>query len=145
MTRSLLLGGFLLLAVACMPRRTSEAPRDAALIRAELDSTAAAWNRGQLAGYMAAYVDSATAMGRNGLEHGRGAIERMMLRGFWKDGPPAQRLQYRSVVVRPLGADHALVTGQFVLTGAGRPDVSGWFTTVWIRTGAGWRMMHDHV
>lgn len=115
-----------------------------AQIRAVLDTTADGWNEGDLSKYLSAYTDSATEMGPNGPEGGRDAIERTMRRGFWKTGRPVQRLRYEHVEVRMLGKEHALVTGQFVLTGGGRPDRTGWFTTVWTRTRRGWRMMHDH-
>ena len=38
----------------------------------------------------------------------------------------------------------ALATGRFLLTGGGEPDQTGWFTLVCVRTGAGWRAVHDH-
>ena len=113
-------------------------------IRAVLDSTAEGWNRGDLSRYLSAYTESATEMGPNGPEGGREAIERTMLRGFWKTGRPLQHLRYEHVEVRMLGQGHALVTGQFVLTGGRRADRTGWFTTVWARTRQGWRMIHDH-
>lgn len=116
----------------------------AAQIRAVLNETARGWNRGDLLQYLSAYTESATEMGPNGPEGGREAIERTMLRGFWKTGRPLQQLRYEHVDVRLLGKYHALVTGQFVLTGGGRPDRTGWFTTVWTKTRQGWRMMHDH-
>jgi uncharacterized protein (TIGR02246 family) len=137
----------ILLASACarpsaMP---GPAPNDAAAdIRAVLDSTAVGWNRGDLSRYLWAYADSATAMGANGPERGVGAIEAQMRRGFWRTGRPLQALHFEHVDVRMLGKEHALVTGQFVLTGGGQPQHTGWFTTVWRRTPAGWRMIHDH-
>jgi len=72
------------------------------------------------------------------------AIGDQMRAGFWKTGRPIQNLHYEHLEIRPLGPDHALVTGQYVLSGAGRPDRTGWFTTIWTRTPAGWRMIHDH-
>lgn len=131
----------------CAHRQTDSGPTpapQAAEIRAVLDSTAAGWNRGDLDRYLWAYADSTTAMGANGPEPGRDAVRGQMQRGFWKTGRPLQELRYERVVVRPLGPDHALVTGRFVLSGADRPDRTGWFTTVWARTPAGWRMIHDH-
>lgn len=136
-----------LTAVACArpPVTAGPAPESAAAdIRAVLDSTAAGWNRGDLSRYLWAYADSATAMGANGPELGVSAIEAQMRRGFWRTGRPTQVLHYEHVEVRPLGDEHALVTGQYVLTGGGQADRTGWFTTVWQRTAAGWRMIHDH-
>ena len=43
-----------------------------------------------------------------------------------------------------LTPDAALATARFVLSGGGKPDQSGWFTLVWLRTPAGWRAVHDH-
>ena len=83
-------------------------------------------------------------MGRTGLVHGPSGIGDQMRAGFWKTGRPDQILNYDHLEVRPLGPDHALVTGQYILSGAGQPNRTGWFTTIWERTAAGWRMIHDH-
>jgi len=115
-----------------------------ALIRATLDTTAEGWNRGDLAQYLSAYTESATEMGPDGPRGGVKVIEQTMRGGFWKAGRPVQQLRYEHVEVRMLGKENALVTGQYVLTGGGRPDRTGWFTTVWTRTRRGWRMIHDH-
>ncbi len=53
-------------------------------------------------------------------------------------------LHYDHLEVRPLGPDHALATGEYILSGAGQPDRTGWFSTIWERTPTGWRMIHDH-
>jgi ketosteroid isomerase-like protein len=108
------------------------------------DTTTAGWNRGELPVYLSAYTDSATAMGSNGPERGVNAIGDQMRAGYWNTGRPAQALHYEHLEIRPLGPDQALATGQYVLSGGGRPDRTGWFTTIWLRTPAGWRMVHDH-
>jgi ketosteroid isomerase-like protein len=125
------------------PTAPAPAAVDAA-IRAELDSTAAGWNRGDLEGYLSAYADSITSASRDGFVTGKAAAADVMRQGFWRTGRPLQQLRYEHLVVRMLGPDHALVTGQYVLSGADRPERTGWFTTVWARTSAGWRMIHDH-
>ena len=117
---------------------------DAAAIKAVFDTTAAGWNRGELSVYLSAYVDSATAMGSTGLVRGVSGIEGQMRGGFWRTGRPLQSLSYDNLEIRPIGPDQAVATGRYILTGAGRPDRTGWFTTVWVRTPRGWRMMHDH-
>jgi len=86
----------------------------------------------------------ATTMLPTGVVTGRDAIGDVMRKGYWRTGRPLQQLHYEHVDVRMLGRDDALVTGEFVLTGAGHPDRTGWFTTVWMRTPKGWRMIHDH-
>jgi uncharacterized protein (TIGR02246 family) len=113
-------------------------------IRAVLDITAEGWNTGDLSKYLFAYVPEATEMLSTGPAGGVEAIEKTMKEGFWKTGRPLQQLRYENVVVRMLGKENALVTGQFILSGADRPDRKGWFTTVWTKSKAGWRMIHDH-
>lgn len=113
-------------------------------IRKILQLTADGWNKGDLGQYLAFYTPDATEMLSTGPKGGVEAIEETMKKGFWKAGRPEQTLRYESLVVRMVGKDGALVTGQYVLSGAGKPDRKGWFTTVWIKTKASWRMMHDH-
>lgn len=147
MRRATLVGTGLLALAACAGGHAASVASpaaDAAEIRAVLDTTAAGWNRGALAVYMSAYADTTTSMGGDGIERGKAATERVMRQGFWRTGRPAQQLRYDHVEVRMLGRDNALVTGEFILTGADRPDRTGWFTTIWARTSEGWRMIHDH-
>jgi uncharacterized protein (TIGR02246 family) len=113
-------------------------------IKAVFDLTMHGWNNGILSEYLAAYVPEATEMLSTGPAGGVERIEKTMKEGFWKTGRPLQQLRYESIVVRMLGKDHALVTGQYILSGADRPDRKGWFTTVWRKTKDGWRMIHDH-
>jgi uncharacterized protein (TIGR02246 family) len=113
-------------------------------IKAVFDLTAVGWNTGDLSKYLAAYVPDATEMLSTGPTGGVEAIEKSMKEGFWKTGRPIQNLRYEGIVVRMLGKKNALVTGQYILSGADRPDRKGWFTTVWTKTKAGWRMIHDH-
>lgn len=141
-----LVASFLVVAAgACVHVTVQRSPASPdAEIRARLDSTALGWNRGDLATYLAAYTPDASEMLPDGVAHGRDRIEQTMKQGFWRTGRPLQQLHYEHVEVRMLGADHALVTGEYVLTGADRPQRTGWFTTVWARTSDGWRMIHDH-
>lgn len=113
-------------------------------INAVLELTAHGWNNGILSEYLAAYVPEATEMLSTGPAGGVERIEQTMKEGFWKTGRPLQQLRYEHVVVRMLGKENALVTGQYILSGNNRPDRTGWFTTVWTKTKDGWRMIHDH-
>ncbi|HKN58674.1 MAG TPA: nuclear transport factor 2 family protein [Gemmatimonadaceae bacterium] len=137
-----------LIAIACASQMRSPSgfqySTDAAAIKATLDTTAAGWNRGELAVYLSAYADSATAMGRGGLVRGVSGIEGQMRAGFWHTGRPVQLLSYDNLEIRPIGPDQAIVTGRYILTGGGQADRTGWFTTIWVRMARGWRMVHDH-
>jgi uncharacterized protein (TIGR02246 family) len=138
----------MIVATACASQMRSASgfqyASDATAIKAVFDTTAAGWNRGELPVYLSAYVDTATAMGSTGLVRGVRGIEGQMRAGFWRTGRPLQALSYDHLEIRPIGPDQAIATGQYILTGGGRPDRTGWFTTIWVRTPKGWRMVHDH-
>lgn len=135
---------FVILFVASVGAFAQTMSKDEKAIRAALEKTADGWNKGDLNQYLSAYTPEATEMLSTGPAGGVEAIEKTMKEGFWKNGKPLQTLRYESLAVRMIGKKGALVTGKYVLSGAGRPDRSGWFTTVWLKTKDGWRMIHDH-
>lgn len=113
-------------------------------IRDLLDESAASWNRGDLDGHLADNADSISFMTRHGPIVGKSKTADALRRSFFKDGKPIQQLRFEQVTIRPLGQGHALVVGRFILDGGGQPEHSGWFSTIWERQAAGWRVIHDH-
>ena len=113
-------------------------------IRAMLDESAAAWNRGDLDGHLADNADSITFMTGRGPIVGKDRTAEALRRSFFRDGKPIQALRFEQVTVRPLGGRHALVVGRFILSGGNEAEKSGWFSTVWERRPEGWRVIHDH-
>ena len=142
------IGLLFLFAISSLPIFGQESRKkqgsDETQIRAALESTAVGWNEGNLEKYLAVYTPDATEMRATGPAGGVETIEETMKRGFWKTGRPLQTLRYESVVVRMLGKEGALVTGNYILTGGNVPERKGWFTSVWRKTKNGWRMIHDH-
>jgi ketosteroid isomerase-like protein len=120
------------------------AARASSEIVADLEASAAGWNRADMAAHLAIYADSATFMTATGPIVGKASTRSALERAFWRDGRPKQQLRFERVAVRPLGARHALATGRFTLSGGGEADRSGWFSLTWERTPAGWRVLHDH-
>lgn len=112
-------------------------------LEAALQATAAAWNGGDIDGFMAPYAPSATYMTAAGLI-GVDAMRARYLAKYFTGTRPDQQLRFDQLDVRAIGADHALMTGRYTLTGGGKPDQTGRFSLVWMRTPAGWRILHDH-
>jgi uncharacterized protein (TIGR02246 family) len=134
----------LLLLAACR-----SAPDDARItsvsdVRAALDTSVAAWNRGDLAAHVAIYADSAVLLPAT---EGRGPAQaRRTLERFFAVVAERPVLALDSLQLEALGDAHVLVRGQYVLHG-GRVDDTprrGWFTEVWAHTTQGWRIIHDH-
>lgn len=108
-------------------------------VRSLLAASVEAWNRGDLDGHVAVYADSGT--GGPPIGAGGRARARANLAPFFTNSRPTLRLD--SLMVRPLGRDYVLATGRYTLSGTGSQRV-GWFTEIWARTAAGWRIVHDH-
>jgi ketosteroid isomerase-like protein len=117
---------------------------DEEALRRLLRESADAFNAGDLPGHLADYDQSVTFMTRNGPRPGIAPIEEAFRERYFKDGRPKQQLRFENESVRLLADDVALVTGRYILSGGGEPEQSGWFTTVWKRTVAGWKVVHDH-
>ena len=116
---------------------------DSAAMIASMGETARAWNQADLDGHVAAYADSAVFMAPGpivGRDRTRAALER----SFWREGRPVQQLRFEQLNARPLGADRALMTGRFILSGGGQEERSGWYTLIWERIDGRWRIVHDH-
>lgn len=140
----------LLLLAACARPAPAPAPEDgrAEQIVAALNESAVQWNLGNLEGFLDPYLDSpaTTFAGSSGVTRGKDAVRQQYLRSYWASGTPSQALRFTGIEVRPLGPDHALAVGQYVLEDreAAAPPASGWFSLVWVRTAGGWKIIHDH-
>jgi uncharacterized protein (TIGR02246 family) len=116
-------------------------------VKAMLQKSEAAWNRGDLAAFASDYEDSpdTTFVGR---EVTRGGVQAILER--YRRGYPTREkmgtLTFSEIEVRPLGTGFALAIGKFSLkrTAEGGGDASGRFTLVLKKTAAGWKIIHDH-
>ena len=113
-------------------------------IRQVLNRQAADWNRGDVDAFMNGYDESVVFVG-SALTRGR----QQVLESYRKRYPTRENmgtLKFSGLEIRLLGADHAFVLGQWDLhrkPDAGG-DAGGWFTLLFRRTSAGWRIVHDH-
>ena len=145
--------GVLLLAVlaGCAPSAGAPSlplPDPTGEIVAALEASTAAWNRGDLAGFLEPYLDSpeTTFVGSGGLLRGKEEIQARYQASYWENGAPEDVLRFENIEVRPLSNEHALAVGRYVLTerDAGPETASGIFSLVFTRTPDGWKIIHDH-
>jgi uncharacterized protein (TIGR02246 family) len=115
------------------------------VIRALLDTSAVAWNAGDLDGFMVTYAhDSATTfMTQRGPIYGYDAIRARYAPRF-EPGAVRDSLTFADLVVQPLDADYAIATARYVLMRGDSVTATGPFTVVLRRQREGWRMIHDH-
>lgn len=112
-------------------------------LRTVLDTQVAAWNRGDLEGYLQGYWASPQLrfVGSRGLLHGIDALRAHYRRGR-PEGSAFGTLAFTDLAFEPLG-EAWLVTGSYVLKGD-KPG-TGRFTLLFRRIPKqGWRIVYDH-
>jgi beta-aspartyl-peptidase (threonine type) len=107
----------------------------------------AAWNRGDLAGYMSeGYLRSPEIAFFSGGEDTRGyqpVLERYSRR-YATGEAEMGRVSFDRLEAVPLGEGWAMLRGRWALDFEREQDVGGLFTLVFRRTDEGWRIVHDH-
>ena len=156
MIRRLFIGLLILLAVALgsagSGMATTATANDAAAIRQVMDQQQAAWNRGDVAGYMRGYKDApdTTFVGTSVRKGYQAILE--SYRKHYADNTQMGRLTFSDFDVRLLpGARgevrYAVVTGRFHLDRTAHGEASkddGVFSLLWEKTPDGWKIILDH-
>jgi ketosteroid isomerase-like protein len=115
-----------------------------AAIRAVLDAQAAAWNRGDLEGYMDGYDRSPNTEFVGGDTITRGW--QTVLDRYRKNYNSREKmgvLTFSDLEITVLSKDAALVLGRWRLKRA-NDEPHGTFSLLFRKTKAGWRIVHDH-
>ncbi len=120
-------------------------PADDAGVRAVLTTQQAAWNRGDLAGYMAGYVksDALVFTSRGNIRRGWAETLQKYQARYGSDPSTMGTLAFEILGVQSLGSDGAVVLGRWALTNTPVAG-SGIFSVVLERTPQGWLVVHDH-
>lgn len=132
--------------LACSPTRPAFEPADRAAIETLLTDQAAAWNRGDLDGFMAGYEQSEQLVFTSGAQIRRGwqsTHDKYQERYGSGAESDMGKLAFEIIEVRPLGADGAVVLGRWELSETPQAG-GGVFSLATLRTAAGWRIVHDH-
>jgi beta-aspartyl-peptidase (threonine type) len=119
---------------------------EAAAVRAVLDSQVAAWNRGDLDGFMAGYWndEKLTFFSGDTITHGWKATLDRYRKRYQADGRDMGQLVFRGVDVENLGTNAAFVRGRWRLTMKDGKMPNGLFTLIVRRIDGHWRIVHDH-
>lgn len=135
---------FATMLTACANRVTFTQKDDQA-IRAVIDAQSAAWNKGEIEGFMAGYLQSPELVFTAGGDIERGwqpTLDRYKAR-YGNDTSSMGKLELDIIEIRALGGDGAVVLGRWQLTEAPRAG-GGIFSLVFERRPEGWRIVHDH-
>src|SRR5207249_5845659 len=114
-------------------------------IRQVLDLQAAAWNRGDLEGFMAGYWRSADLSFFSGSSKTRGwepTLSRFRTR-YQSEGREMGKLTFSDLEIEMLGTQNAFVRGHWQMEKS-KETVGGLFTLVFKKLPEGWRIIHDH-
>jgi ketosteroid isomerase-like protein len=125
------------------PAAAQRGDANAAAVRAVLEAQAAAWNRGDIDGYMDGYAREETTTFISGDSVTRGW--KTVLDRYKRSYDTREKmgtLAFTELDIRPLG-EFFIVTGRWRLTRQGDMP-RGRFTLLLKRTPAGWRIFHDH-
>jgi beta-aspartyl-peptidase (threonine type) len=118
---------------------------DAADIKKVLNEQVAAWNRGDLAGFMKGYWNSKDLTFVSGKDVTRGwqeTLDRYKKR-YQSEGKEMGKLAFSDVEVRELAPGVALVTGKWELK-LSKETIGGRYSLVFQKLADGWRIVHDH-
>jgi beta-aspartyl-peptidase (threonine type) len=121
-------------------------PDGTASVRTLLDAQVAAWNRGDLEGFMAGYWRAPELVFCSGATVSKGwdaTLDRYRKR-YQAEGREMGTLRFESLEVQPLGSDAAFARGEYWLRMSDGQQPHGRFTLVLRRLAGAWRIVHDH-
>ncbi|MDQ3366468.1 MAG: nuclear transport factor 2 family protein [Myxococcota bacterium] len=157
--RSLVAPLVFLLIVGCATGRPTVRgfqPTDRVAVQAVLDAQVTAWNRGDLAAYMAGYARTDALVFTSGSKVRRGwqaTFDAYQLRyardltrasgASFREPTAMGTLAFEVLSIDAVGSDGAVVLGTWVLTHS-PSDGRGVFSVVLERRPEGWKVIHDH-
>lgn len=113
-------------------------------VRAVLDAQVAAWNRGDIEGFMDGYWRSSETVFISGdtVTHGWQTVLERYKKGY-STREKMGTLAFSDLEIKVISKDAAVVSGRWQLTRAADTP-HGRFTLIFRRKAEGWRIVHDH-
>jgi uncharacterized protein (TIGR02246 family) len=152
--RGVLAGLALTLALGCAGTIQAQGRKsEETAIRTVLEEQVAAWNRGDIPGFMASYEDSpeTTFVGTSSVNKGFQPILERYKKGY-ATKEQMGTLTFKELDIRLLPTaggvtEYAVVTGRFHLERAAKGEATkddGVFSLVWHKGVGGWKILLDH-
>ena len=115
-------------------------------IRTVLETQQAAWNRGDVEGFMAGYEASCSTIFVGATILRDLGLDAEMYRRRYPTKEKMGALTFSGIEIKLLGEDYASVIGKWHLDRAADAggNVSGIFTLLLRKTSAGWKIFQDH-
>lgn len=119
--------------------------QDGRAIRAVLAGQVAAWNTGDLDGFMKGYWDDDRLFFISGGKDVKGfkALKERYDTNYRGEGKEMGKLTFSEVHVEPLGPDAALVRGKWQVE-TKKETGGGWYTLIFRKLDGVWKITHDH-
>ncbi len=111
-------------------------------IRQVMTDQEAAWDRGDIPGFMEGYADSVCFISKKGMTCGKAEVTANYLRTY-PDKSAMGDLTFGIHEVVMAGEAHAWLTGTWELIRAS-DTVGGGFSLLWKKEPQGWRILRDH-
>jgi ketosteroid isomerase-like protein len=131
---------------AASPMVQSTAGEGQQAVRTVLDTQVAAWNRGDLEGYMAGYWNSPELTFFSGGTITKGwqpTLERYRKR-YQSGGREMGKLDFTETTIDMLSPDSAVARGRWHLAMKNGQQPKGVFTVMFRKFPEGWKIVHDH-
>jgi beta-aspartyl-peptidase (threonine type) len=127
------------------PGRGDDADTAMKAIQKVLDHQAAAWNKGDLEGFMAGYwkSDELTFFSGKDVTKGWNATLERYKKRYQSERKEMGKLTFSDLKIEVLGPESAVVRGRFKLV-TSKETPQGLFTLLFKKTADGWKIAHDH-
>jgi beta-aspartyl-peptidase (threonine type) len=114
-------------------------------IQKVLDDQDAAWNKGDLEGFMAGYwkSDELTFFSGKDVVKGWNATLERYKKRYQAEGKEMGKVTFSEIKIGVLGPESAVVRGRFKLVSS-KETAQGLFTLIFKKTADGWKIVHDH-
>ena len=115
-------------------------------VRAVLDEQVAAWNRGDIEGYMVGYWRSPelTFYSGGAVTSGWDATLARYKTRYQGQGREMGKLDFSNLEIHSAAGDSAWAGGRWHLKMSGGKGLGGLFTLIFKKVPEGWRIVHDH-